>query len=150
VIGTTSSTAVSATAQADLVTKFAALNAMACSNISSNLNGVVLTPGVYCVPAATSNLTTGMTLSGSGTYVFRMSSTLITGAGGAVNLTGGASCGQVHWAVGTSATLAGSFVGNVIADQSVTMTETTLTGRALAITAATTMTGSTINNSGCN
>ena len=149
--GTIRSTAESAVAQAELTSAYDTISAQPCLTISALLDGQTLAPGVYCVPPATSNLTGTLTLNGSGVYMFRFSSTLITSSTGGVNLIGGASCGNVHWQVGSSATLAGSFAGNVMAFSSITVNPgTTLTGRALARNAAVTMTTATVSNASCN
>ena len=151
VSGATRSTAQSVAAQADLASLYASMGAQACSSISAVLDGQTLTPGVYCVGAATSNLTGTLTLNGAGTYVFKLPSTLITSPGALVRLTGGASCGGVHWQVASSATIGGSFVGNIIAFASITMNPgANLAGRALAQGGAVTLTTNVVSNAGCN
>jgi len=147
--GTLRTTAESAPAKAQLAAAYADMSGRPCATISSNLNGQILTPGVYCVPAAVTNLTSALTFNGAGEYVLIFSSTFITSGGSSVSLQGGATCGGINYVVGSSATLAGALSGNVIASDSVTTTGATITGRALAITAAVTMTGSTITNAGC-
>ena len=145
------STAESVAAQADLASMYATLGGQACASISAVLDGLTLTPGVYCVGAATSNLTGTLTLNGSGTYVFELPSTLITSSGAQIRLTNGASCGGVHWQVGSSATIAGTFVGNVIAFSSITMNPgANLSGRALARGGAVTLTTNVVSNASCN
>ena len=79
-----------AAAQADLVTAYNTLASLPCSStIGPDLAGLTLVPGIYCVPAAASNLTGTVTLDGQGngnaSWVFRMSSTLITSPGSIVN-----------------------------------------------------------------
>jgi hypothetical protein len=71
------------TGKADLVTAYNTLNALPCARtVGPNLAGLTLTQGVYCVGAATSNLTGTLTLDFQGNanavFVFQMSSTLIT------------------------------------------------------------------------
>ena len=149
--GAIRSTAESVAAQADLASMYATLGGQACASISAVLDGLTLTPGVYCVGAATSNLTGTLTLNGSGTYVFELPSTLITSSGAQIRLTNGASCGGVHWQVGSSATIAGTFVGNVIAFSSITMNPgANLSGRALARGGAVTLTTNVVSNASCN
>jgi type VI secretion system secreted protein VgrG len=135
-------------AQAELVTLYGDLS-QACTTIDASLNGVTLTPGVYCVPAAATNLTTTLTLNGSGSFILRFASTFITSTGSQVLLTGGATCAGVAYQVGSSATLGGTVTGNVVALTSITMTGATLTGRALARNGAVTLTTTTASNGGC-
>lgn len=59
----------------------------------------VYTPGVYCVSAA-ANITTGITLSGTGTYIFRITGALATAASSSVTLTDWASADDVWWTTG--------------------------------------------------
>jgi hypothetical protein len=67
-----------------------------------------------------------------------------------VRLTNGASCSGVAYQVGSSATIEGTLVGNVIALTAITMNPgTVINGRVLARNAAVTLTSSTISNSGC-
>jgi hypothetical protein len=148
--GAIRSTAASVAAQADLASIYGTLGGQACASISAVLDGLTLTPGVYCVGAATSNLTGTLTLNGSGTYVFQLPSTLITSSGAQVRLTNGASCGGVHWQVGSSATIGGTFVGNVIAFSSIAMNPgANLSGRALARGGAVTLTTNVVSNASC-
>ena len=151
VSGTIRSTASSVAAQADLAAAYAEAVSLPCTPIGANLNGVTLTPGVYCSGALTSNLTGTLTLDGAGDYIIRFPSTLITSSGSNVNLINGATCGGVNYVVGSSATLAGNLTGNVIAFSSITMNPgATTTGRLLARNAAVTITTSTLTNAGCN
>jgi len=71
-----------------------------------------------------------------------MGTTLTTGAGRQVILSGGAKAANVFWQVGSSATIAANtvFKGTIMASQSITMgTSATLEGRALAHAAAVTL-----------
>ena len=147
--GTIRSTADAAAAKTDLNTFYNSLS-QSCVAISGNLNNVTLTPGVYCVGSAAFNLTGSLTLNGAGLYLLRFGDTFITTAGAQVRLTNGATCGGIAYQVGSSATLSGSVVGNVVAQTTITFTGATITGRALAKDAAVTMTTSTINRTGCN
>jgi hypothetical protein len=58
--------------------------------LPANLDGLLLSPGVYTVPAGTTNLTGTLTLNGQGNlnafWVFQMPSTLITSPGSVVNV----------------------------------------------------------------
>lgn len=108
-----------------------------------------LPPGVYTVPAGTTNLSGDLTLDGEGNanavWVFQMASTLITSPNSVVNLinTGSNSNAGVYWDVGSSATIDvnTTFVGNILASASITMNTnaTDLCGRALASTGAVTL-----------
>jgi uncharacterized repeat protein (TIGR01451 family) len=94
-----------------------------------------LTPGVYCVTAAASIGTGGITLSGSGTYVFRMTGALTTVAGSIVSLTNGASACNVFWTPGAATTLGANttFIGTDIDASGITVGSTAhWTGQALA------------------
>ncbi|MHB1678498.1 MAG: ice-binding family protein [Sulfuriferula sp.] len=114
---------------------------------SSNLAGLILTPGVYTLPAGGNNLTGILTLNGEGNanakWVFQMPSTLITSAGSAVNMINTGSGAGVYWNVGSSATLGTTtaFKGNILALTSITLDQgaTIMDGRALANTGAVTM-----------
>ncbi len=96
-----------------------------------------LGPGVYC--ATSFSLSGNLTLIGSGVWVFKSESTVITSPSSSV--TGGDPC-NVWWRVGSSATLdtGTTFVGNILALTSITLnTGANLNGRALAQTGAVTM-----------
>ncbi|KKT49267.1 MAG: hypothetical protein UW41_C0009G0034 [Candidatus Collierbacteria bacterium GW2011_GWC2_44_18] len=119
------------------------------------LDGLTLNAGVYNVPATATNLTGDLTLSGdaSSIFIFRASSDLITASTARVLLTGGAQACNVYWTVASSATFDGAtqFVGSVFAGASIDFTAggATLTGRAIAQTAAITFRNTTVNNSSC-
>lgn len=94
-----------------------------------------LTPGVYCITAATSIGTGGITLSGSGTYIFRVTGALTTVDSSVVTLSGGASACDVFWTPTEATTLGANttFKGTVIDDAGITIGNTTSwSGRALA------------------
>ena len=119
------------------------------TTLGADLGGLTLTPGVYTVPAGTSNLTGTLTLDGSGNanaaWVFQMPSTLITSSGSFVSIINTGAGAGVFWNVGSSATLGSttSFEGNILASTSITMGSgaTLNCGRALAHTGAVTMAG---------
>lgn len=106
-----------------------------------------LVPGVYTVPAGTTNLSGSLTLDGLGNanaaWVFQMPSTLITSPNSVVNVINTGSGAGVFWNVGSSATIDvnTTFMGNILALTSITMntTATDLCGRALANTGAVTL-----------
>ena len=99
------------------------------------LDGLTLAPGVY----SGGELSLGGTLTLKGgandVFIFQASSTLITGSGSKVLLTGGATECNVFWQVASSATLntGSAFVGTVMALTSVAAkTGATVSGRLLA------------------
>ena len=138
-------------ADSDLVTTYDALAAgpnAICT--TSYVGGQDLTlvsplgPGVYCVDATGFTLTGNLTLSGSGVWIFRSATTIITSPGSSV--TGGNTC-DVWWRAETSVTLDTTtvFRGNVLALDSITMNNgATLAGRALARNGAVTLDTNTI------
>jgi hypothetical protein len=97
----------------------------------------VYTPGVYCTgtSSAASIGTAGITLNGSGTYIFIINGAFTSVNNSNVTLTGGATPCDVFWTP-TSATTLGSnstLTGTIIDDSGVTIgNNTTLTGRALS------------------
>ncbi|MDT8384334.1 MAG: ice-binding family protein [Gammaproteobacteria bacterium] len=101
-----------------------------------------LAPGVYTVPAGTTNLSGSLTLDGGGNanaaWVFQMPSTLITSPNSVVNLINTDDGAGVYWNVGSSATIDvnTTFLGNILALTDIGMftTSTDLCGRALADT----------------
>jgi hypothetical protein len=141
------------TAKADLVSAYDALSAAGnapCDTTyagTQDLVGLTLVPGVYC--AGTFELSGTLTLSGSGVWIFRSESTLITS--GTANVVGGDPC-NVWWKVPSSATLGTntSLIGNILALTSITMnTGASLNGRALARNGAVTLDNNVINNELC-
>lgn len=136
----------SSSAQADAGSAYGSLSAEPCDvtfGAVQELTGLTLNPGVYCFPSS-AQLSGGiLTLSGQGPFVFKVTSTLITFAGSSMVLSGGATCDQVFWLVGSSATLSGPVIGNILAYTSIGMNlGATLSGRALALNGAVTMSGS--------
>ena len=121
--------------------------------LGANLDGLILTPGVYSVSAGTSNLTGTLTLDGLGNanaaWVFQMESSLITSSGSLVNLINTDSSAGVFWDVRSSATLGSGtvFQGNILANSSITLgTGATIgCGSALANTGAVTMASNAIS-----
>ena len=106
----------------------------------ADLAGLTLFPGVYTVPAGTSNLTGTLTLDGGGNanafWVFQSPSTLITSLGSVVDVINTGAGAGVFWNVGSSATLGTDtfFEGNLLAQASITLGNgmTIACGRALA------------------
>lgn len=111
----------------------------------------IFTPGVYCSTGAMS-VTAGLTLSGSGTYIFRAVGALNTTAGAVVTLADGASACDVFWTPSAATTLGANttFVGNAIDDAGITVgANTTWSGRALAFGGTVTTDTSTISVPSC-
>lgn len=140
--------AVAIQAQNDVTTAYNNLAGQACDvNLTSqDLGGMTLTPGVYCFPDTSAQLTGALTLDGQGdpdaVFVFQIGSTLTTASDSFVLTVNGAASCNVFWQVGSSATFGTStaFSGNVLALASISLnTSATLFGRALARTGAVTM-----------
>jgi hypothetical protein len=110
--------------------------------LDAQLSGDVLTAGLYSF-ASEADLASGgtLTLNGPGIFIFNVNSSLT--ANTLSQVVGTANPCNIYWRVGSSATLNGAnFFGNVIADQSVTVSSSTnLIGRAVAINGAVTMPG---------
>jgi len=141
-------TAVVASAQNQLTTAITNLGSLGAGILlPADLAGLTLAPGVYTVPAGTTNLSGVLTLNGLGNansaWVFQMPSTLITSPDSVVSIINTGSGAGVYWNVGSSATLDvnTTFIGNILALTSITMntTATDLCGRALASTGAVTL-----------
>lgn len=121
--------------------------------IAAQLNGAVLTTGIYSFAGGAADLAAlgTLTLNGPGVFVFQVDSALTANIGS--NVVGTADPCSVFWRVGTSAVLNGiSFSGNVIADASVTVgSGSNVIGRTIAgtgPTGAVTMAGSGGNTIG--
>ena len=137
------------TAQGQLTTAISNLGSLGAGTLLAadlTLAGT-LAPGVYTVPAGTTNLSGSLTLDGGGNanaaWVFQMSSTLITSPNSVVNVINTGSGAGVYWNVGSSATIDvnSKFMGNILALANISMntTATDLCGRALASTGAVTL-----------
>ncbi|MDQ3123632.1 MAG: ice-binding family protein, partial [bacterium] len=106
-----------------------------------------LVAGVYCADAFT--LTGTLTLNGTGVWIFKSASTLITS--GTANVVGGDPC-NVWWRDVSSATLGTntSLTGNVLSSTSVSLqTGAALNGRAFAQTGAVTLDANVITGAAC-
>jgi hypothetical protein len=114
------------------------------------LAGNILLPGVHC--ATSFHLTGGtLTLSGAGgdTWIFKSASDLVI-TGGLASRVLSPSC-NVWWRVVSSASLDANsaFTGNILADTSITLAAgAQLIGRALARTAAVTLSSNLISSGG--
>jgi type II secretory pathway pseudopilin PulG len=94
-----------------------------------------LVPGVYCITGAASIGTGGITLSGSGTYLFRIDGALNTVANSSIAFANGASACDLFWTPTAATTLGANstFAGTDIDTPGITIGSTvTWTGRALA------------------
>jgi len=141
--------AVAAQAQSDLTTAYNTAASTPCTTdlTGQNLGGLTLTPGVYCFTTSAA-LTGTLTLNFQGNpnafFLFKVGSTLTTASGSSILLTNTVSAcpSNLFWQVGSSATFGtgSSFVGNVLALTSITMTTgSNVNGRALARNGAVTL-----------
>ena len=93
----------------------------------------IFTPGVYCSTGAM-DISGPLSLSGSGTYIFRAVGAINSAVGAVITLNGASSC-DVFWTATQAMTLGAntSFVGTAIDDAGITVgANTTWLGRALA------------------
>lgn len=122
---------------------------------SDTTHGVVgvYVPGVYCISgAATIGGGGTITLTGAGTYVFRMTGALISTAGSVIAEAGGASACNVWWTPGAATTLGANstFGGNVIDASGITIGNLVIwTGRALAFGGTISTDRDTISSTAC-
>ena len=146
-----------ATAKLDLTAAYldAQSRSVGSQTLPGNLGGLTFTPGLYTnstsVMISGSGPGNNVTLDAQGdanaVFIFQMGSTLTTGPGAQVILSGGAKASNVYWQVGTSATLDTTtmFKGNILAQVSITLNAgATLEGRALTQTGAVSLSASTI------
>ncbi|MDB5185177.1 MAG: hypothetical protein JWN38_985 [Candidatus Saccharibacteria bacterium] len=150
----------------DQGTALANLNAQPCTSIGAivaldayDVDGAgplapgTFPPGCYSSTGAM-NITTGttVTLSGTGTYVFRPGGALTSGANSVVSLAGGASACDIFWAPVAATTLGANstFAGTDVDASGITIGNTvTWTGHALAFGGTVTTTRDTINVPSC-
>ena len=109
------------------------------------------TPGVYCTSGAgaASIGTAGITLSGSGTFIFRINGALTSVVNSNVTLANGASSCDVFWTPTAATTLAANstFVGTNIDDSGITVGNlVTWLGRALSFNGTVTTDTDTITS----
>jgi hypothetical protein len=144
-------------AQTDTTTVYNALAGQSCDRTltGTDLGGLTLTAGTYCF-SSSAQLTGTLTLDAQGdpsaVFVFQMGSTLTTASNSSVAMINGGNPCNVYWQVGSSATLGTStaFDGNIVALASITLTtDVSVTGRALARTAAVTMDTNVVDASSC-
>ena len=147
--------AVAMQAQADSLTAY---NFLASQPFTQNLTGQdlggqTLTPGVYFF-SSSAQLTGTLTINWEGlsnqNLIFQIGSTLTTASASAVLAINMGQNDNVYWQVGSSATLGTTttFMGNIVADQSITLNHdaTIDCGRAIALNGAVTLDTNTINN----
>lgn len=146
--GTTTGSPNAQSAQAQLVSAMSLLGSLGAGTLlAADLAGLTLFPGVYTVPAGTTNLSGTVTLDGQGNanavWVFQMTSTLITSPDSVVKVLNAGSGAGLYWNVGSSATLDTdtTFLGNILALASISLNAgaTDLCGRTLAQTGAVTL-----------
>ena len=105
---------------------------------AGGLSNTTRGPGVYSVTSTGFDLADNstLTLTGTGMWVFLMSSSLVTGSGTTVDVSSLGAGDSVYWIVRSSATLGDNadFAGNILALTSITFDPgaTDLCGRALA------------------
>ena len=112
---------------------------------TSDLAGVVLTPGVYCSATGKFILSAAtVTLDAQGDpnaqWIFQTVTTLTTSTATSFKLLNGAQSANVFWAIGTSASIgySSNFVGTIFAQEAINYgTSSVMVGRGLAMTAVT-------------
>ncbi|WP_372525422.1 ice-binding family protein [Piscinibacter sp.] len=160
--GTAATLDIATQARADALTAYNDLAAMPRGSDpgAGQLGGLVLPAAVYTSAGATFAITTGdLTLDARGdanaVWVFQSAAALTVGQSATprnVLLINGAQAKNVFWQVGSAARIedGSSMVGTIIAPAGVTIStpgqtaQTTLTGRAIALTASVTMVNTTI------
>lgn len=160
--GTVATLAAATQARADALAAYTALAALPPGSDpgAGQLGGLVLAPGTYTAAGGTFGITTGnLTLDAQGNanavWVFQVPSALTVGLNAtprSVLLINGAQARNVFWRVGTAARIedGSTMVGTIISDAGVTfstagqLAQTTLTGRAISLTASVTLVNTTI------
>lgn len=143
-----------ATAGIDQGVALAALNGETCDfnfGVATDLSLLPqpLIPGVYCITDAVTIGAAGITLSGAGTYIFRIDGAFDTTVNSIVSLTGGASACDIFWTPTAATTLGAdsTFKGTVIDDAGITVgANTSWEGRALTYGETLTSNLATITN----
>lgn len=160
--GTIIRLAIAAQARADAQTAYDAMQALPPGGDpgAGQLGGLTLPAAVYTAAGGAFDITLGdLTLDGQGdpnaVWVFQISSSLTVGTPtipGRVLLINGAQAKNVFWQVGSAARIEDRsvMVGTIISPSGVTIStagqlqQTTLTGRALSLTASVTMVNTTV------
>jgi hypothetical protein len=106
---------------------------------AGDLNGLTLAPGLY-KSTGSIQISGNLTLDGGGdpnsVWIFQIATSLSTGVGSTITLSGSAKASNVFWQVGTGATLGGTstFEGTVMAGTLIAFgTGADLEGRALSL-----------------
>lgn len=122
------------------------------NEVSGNLGGKTLYPGVYSSTDGLEVSSGDLTLDGqnknSPIFVFNIATTLYFSEGRKIFLINGASAANVFWKVGSSATFAttSEIVGTIMAYASISIfTGCTINGRVFAINGAVSMDSNTVN-----
>lgn len=131
---------VSAQAATDVKTAYSFLAGITCGSVIGTTlgNNQVLTPGVYCLGAASSligNLTFDGQGSTDGLFVIKIDGALSTAALSTIKLINGASCERVYFQVNGAVGLGtnSTFVGIILANGAISLMEgAVLRGRALS------------------
>ena len=139
-------------AYTNFLAAYVALGRETCQQvISGNLAGQFLTPGVYCVDAASTTTGGTLTLVGSSTdtWIFKIGTSgsgALTGTNLTVVMTSGETCNNnVYWWTAQAATLTDSvFIGSILAGADITVTRGSLAGQVFAI-GAVTLTGAKVS-----
>jgi len=142
---------VAAQAASDFLIAYDQFKALTCDRTLTTIDGLRLSPGVYCFDAAATSTGGVLTLDGpsTGIWVFKIGTLgtgALTGTSFSVVTPSGASppCNNVYWRVAEAVTMTDSrFVGTILAGAAVTLTRGTFNGDAFA-KAAVTITGTAV------
>lgn len=108
------------------------------ATLAVELAGLNLGRGIYAGPGTFSiNGTLTLTGTASDIFIFKTTTTLITGATCVVNLVGGARPANVFWEIGSAAEIEGDFQGNILAGTYITQAGGVIDGKTLGLTAVT-------------
>ncbi len=123
------------------------LLAIPCSRtMGSSIGAVTLVPGVYCFPEQ-AQIANKITLSGPGTYIFKVFYNMIWSSGVSMELANGAKSCDVHWIVGQSLTMNSNLIiGEVIVRGNVNIAHTNIIGRLVSTTQGHTLNGVTVDS----
>lgn len=144
---------VSVQAGTDVQTAYSFLDALTCGPVIGTTlgNDQVLTPGVYCLGAA-SSLTGNLILDGQGStdglFIIKINGALSTAALSTITLINGASCDRVYFQVNGAVILEtnSTFIGTILANGAISLREgAVLRGRALSREGAIALQNNTIS-----